>query len=66
MENDEQETITYVDTTSVFCDGGRGDFGHPGVYLNIGEQPKIVCPYCSQIFALAVGSPHEINGGSEH
>ena len=66
MENDEQETITYVDTTSVFCDGGRGELGHPGVYLNIGEQPKIVCPYCSQIFALAVGSPNKTNNGSEH
>ena len=66
MENDEQETITYVDTTNVFCDGGRGEFGHPGVYLNIGEQSKIVCPYCSQVFALAVGSPKEINGGSKH
>jgi uncharacterized Zn-finger protein len=66
MENDEQETITYVDTTNVFCDGGRGELGHPGVYLNIGEQPKIVCPYCSQIFALVVGSPNEIIDGSEH
>ena len=66
MENDEQETITYVDTTNVFCDGGRGELGHPGVYLNIGEQPKIICPYCSQIFALAVSSPNEIDEGSEH
>ena len=66
MENDEQETISYVDTTSVFCDGGRGELGHPGVYLNIGEQTKIICPYCSQIFALAVGSSDEMNGGSEH
>ena len=66
MENDEQETITYVDTTNVFCDGGRGELGHPGVYLNIGEQPKIVCPYCSQIFALAVGSSNGTNNGSEH
>ena len=66
MENNEQETITYVDTTSVFCDGGRGELGHPGVYLNIGEQSKIICPYCSQIFALAVGSSDEMNGGSEH
>ena len=66
MENDEQETITYVDTTNVFCDGGRGELEHPGVYLNIGEQPKIVCPYCSQIFALAVGSSNETNNGSEH
>ena len=66
MENDEQETINYVDSTSVFCDGGRGELGHPGVYLNIGEQRKIICPYCSQIFALAVGSPNEINEGSEH
>ena len=66
MVNDEKEIITYVDTTNVFCDGGRGELGHPGVYLNIGEQPNIVCPYCSQIFALAIGSPHEINDGSKH
>ena len=66
MENNEKEIITYVDSKSVFCDGGRGELGHPGVYLNIGEQPNIVCPYCSQIFALAIGSSNELDDGSEH
>jgi hypothetical protein len=23
---------------------------HPGVYLTFGNEPKIVCPYCSYVF----------------
>ena len=52
MDNNEQSEINYVDSPEVFCDGGRGELGHPGVYLNIGEQTQIVCPYCSRIFAI--------------
>ena len=40
----------------VACDGGV--HGHPQVWLNLGDDGRIVCPYCSRIFVLE-GSRHD-------
>ena len=55
MDSSEQEETIYVDSIRVFCDGGSGGLGHPGVYLNIGDQTQILCPYCSRRFAMTEG-----------
>ena len=44
------ETI-YVDGKVVACDGGDA-LGHPRVYLNLGVDGKVECPYCSRLFIL--------------
>lgn len=48
-----------VNTATVGCDGGGGDLGHPTVYLKIGDEGGIVCPYCSRHFVLADDAPAE-------
>ena len=47
-----EETI-YVDDTTVACDGGGGEVGHPNVYLNLEEKGEIICPYCSRKYILS-------------
>jgi uncharacterized Zn-finger protein len=54
------ETIT-VDTDRVACDGGGGPLGHPKVYLNLGAEGRVECPYCSRVFVLREGAT-----GHEH
>jgi uncharacterized Zn-finger protein len=49
------EVIT-VDTDRVACDGGGGALGHPKVYLNLGEEGRIECPYCSRLYVLKEGA----------
>ena len=44
-----------VKTANVGCDGGGGALGHPMVYLKIGGEGEIVCPYCSRRFVLVDG-----------
>ncbi|MBI2707840.1 MAG: zinc-finger domain-containing protein [Proteobacteria bacterium] len=34
----------------VKCNGGGGVLGHPVVFLNLGTEGKVVCPYCSKCF----------------
>jgi uncharacterized Zn-finger protein len=53
------ETIV-VDHSVVACNGGGGPLGHPRVYLNLGADGKIECPYCSRLFVLRgqTGSGH--------
>jgi len=52
---DTDETFTVSDTT-VGCDGGGGALGHPMVYLEIGPEREIACPYCSRRFVLEEGA----------
>jgi uncharacterized Zn-finger protein len=49
------EVIT-VDTDRVACDGGGGPLGHPKVYLNLGAEGRVECPYCSRLYVLAEGA----------
>ena len=45
-----------VESPVVGCDGGGGPLGHPLVYLHIGPEGSVVCPYCSRRFVLAEGA----------
>jgi hypothetical protein len=45
----------------VACDGatdipGGAALGHPRVYLEMGDEPFVECPYCDRRFVLAHGS----------
>ncbi len=62
MDSTEIEQPIIAETSSVSCDGGGGADGHPNVYLEIGDEGQVVCPYCSRIFVLAEGA----TGGSGH
>jgi uncharacterized Zn-finger protein len=51
MPTDAPET-QIVHHTRVACDGGGGVLGHPKVYLEMGDEGFIDCPYCDRRFAL--------------
>jgi uncharacterized Zn-finger protein len=48
--------IVETENPVVACDGGSGPLGHPRVWLNIGSQGWIECPYCSRRFVLKAGA----------
>lgn len=50
-----EETIP-VDSRSAACDGGGGPLGHPRVYLSLGREGRVECPYCSRIYTLRDGA----------
>ncbi|MHA1563917.1 MAG: zinc-finger domain-containing protein [Alphaproteobacteria bacterium] len=39
---------TYTTQTTVACDGG--ELGHPRVFLNLGHEKQVDCPYCGHRF----------------
>jgi uncharacterized Zn-finger protein len=51
-----------VTESQVACDGGGGALGHPRVYLTMGADGTVECPYCDQKFALKAGA----SGGHGH
>ena len=46
----EPPEIIYVASTRVACDGGQGALGHPRVYLEMGEEDRVECPYCDRLY----------------
>ena len=47
--------IIQVDDTRVRCDGGGGALGHPRVFLEMGDETFVECPYCDRRFVLRDG-----------
>ncbi|MEI7932711.1 MAG: zinc-finger domain-containing protein [Alphaproteobacteria bacterium] len=47
-----------VSTSRVACDGGGGALGHPRVYLEMGDEHFVECPYCDKRFVLKAGAIH--------
>ncbi len=58
-EPPETEVVT---ATRVACDGGEGALGHPRVWLSLGEDGRVTCPYCAKEFVLA-GKEQAAAGG---
>jgi len=54
-ESDVKETIE-SESITVGCDGGGGALGHPLVYLEMGDNGEVTCPYCSRHFQLKEGA----------
>ena len=50
--------IVETDNTRVDCDGGGGALGHPKVFLEIGDENAVECPYCDKRFVLKAGATH--------
>ena len=57
------ETVE-TDSTRVACDGGGGALGHPRVYLEMGDERAVECPYCDKRFILKAGP--SLNGHGHH
>lgn len=45
-----------VEATRIACDGGEGALGHPRVWLSIGAEGFVECPYCDKKFVLKSGA----------
>ena len=50
--------IIEVDTSRVSCDGIGGALGHPRVFLEMGDESAVECPYCDRRFVLRDGVAH--------
>jgi len=51
-----QPEIVRVHAHRVACDGVGGALGHPRVFLDLGVDGTVDCPYCDRRFVLPSGS----------
>ncbi|HEX4294663.1 MAG TPA: zinc-finger domain-containing protein [Rhizomicrobium sp.] len=56
----EAPEIIQVEDTRVRCDGGAkglgATLGHPRVFLEMGDENFVECPYCDRRFVLKDGA----------
>lgn len=61
--------VVRVHAHRVACDGVGGALGHPRVYLDLGVDGTVDCPYCDRRFVLDHGhgdsapGVYEVSGG---
>ena len=48
--NDAGVTTIRVGAKEFMCIGAKPPFDHPHVFLDMGSDDEIVCPYCSTLF----------------
>lgn len=58
------ETID-VDGKVVACDGGVGALGHPRVFLNMGAEGHVDCPYCGRRYRARNHHDASHHGGNQ-
>ena len=50
FHNDAGVPVIEIAAQEFMCIGGTPPFDHPHVYLDMGKESEIVCPYCSTLY----------------
>lgn len=50
LANDRGAEKIFVGVKELKCMGARPPFDHPHVYLDMGGDSQVLCPYCSTLF----------------
>ena len=50
FQNDPGVAVIEIGAREFMCVGATPPFDHPHVFLDMGEENEIICPYCSTLF----------------
>lgn len=50
FHNDAGVDKIYVGSKQFLCMGAKPPFDHPHIYLDMGDDNEIICPYCSTLY----------------
>lgn len=53
FQNDQGARTIEIGVREFMCCGASSPFDHPHVFLDMGDENEIVCPYCSTLFRHA-------------
>src|SRR3569833_2009237 len=52
FHNDAGVPVIEIGTHEFMCVGANPPFDHPHVFLDLGNDKEIICPYCSTLYRL--------------
>ncbi len=50
FHNDMGIAVIEIGARQFECIGAKPPFDHPHVFLDMGDEPEMVCPYCSTLY----------------
>lgn len=50
FHNEPGVAVVHVGTREFMCVGAKPPFDHPHVFLDMGADHEIICPYCSTLY----------------
>ena len=50
FHNDAGVAVIEIGAREFMCVGAKPPFDHPHVFLDMGDDDEIICPYCSTLF----------------
>ncbi|RCL01216.1 MAG: Conserved zinc-finger domain-containing protein [Candidatus Tokpelaia sp. JSC085] len=50
FQNDKGCDCIETNVKEFMCIGANPPFDHPHIFLDMGEERKIICPYCSTLY----------------
>lgn len=53
FQNDMGVPVIEIGTREFECIGAKPPFDHPHVFLDMGDESEMVCPYCSTLYRHA-------------
>ncbi len=53
FHNDMGASVIEIGAHEFQCTGARPPFDHPHVFLDMGDEHEIVCPYCSTLYKFS-------------
>jgi uncharacterized Zn-finger protein len=53
FQNDAGVSMIEIGAKEFMCVGARPPFDHPHVFLDMGDDGEIICPYCSTLYRFA-------------
>src|ERR1700751_2929574 len=55
FHNDAGVPVIEIGSQEFMCVGANSPFDHPHVFLDLGNDNEIICPYCSTLYRFAPG-----------
>jgi uncharacterized Zn-finger protein len=53
FHNDAGVSVIEIGSQEFMCVGAKPPFDHPHVFLDLGNDNEIICPYCSTLYRFA-------------
>jgi uncharacterized Zn-finger protein len=53
FHNDSGVAVIEIGSREFMCVGANPPFDHPHVFLDLGNDNEIICPYCSTLYRFA-------------
>lgn len=50
LANDQGVEKVHVGVSELQCIGARAPYDHPHVFLDMGSEGQVLCPYCSTLY----------------